>query len=200
MIYPSNTRTDAEIWDAFQEGKEWALEYIYVAQFKYLLNYGLRFCRDKTQVEDHIHDLFVEIWNHRRTLSRTQSIRFYLLRVLRNKIYRHSSQPENHVRPLEDSEHYPFWIEYSFEDALIEQTISQEQKEKVLHVLNNLPARQKEVLYLRFYHDLTYEEICEVMGISYQTARNQFHQALKSLRRDMAASTFICLALLKNFF
>jgi RNA polymerase sigma factor (sigma-70 family) len=99
---------------------------------------------------------------------------------------------------LAEEENYPFFVEYSFEDSLIEQAVSQEQRQRLIQVLNTLPARQKEILYLRFHSELSYEEICSVMGISYQTARNQFHQAIKAVRQDMAVGVVVCLALCQS--
>lgn len=193
-------QNDTDLWAAFQEGREWALEYMYVAHYKYLFNYGLRFCQDRTLVEDYIQDLFVELWKSRAKLSATDSIRFYLLKSLRNKIYRQNLYYRSRFEHLTAEESYPFFVEYSFEDSLIEQTVSHEQKQRLLQVLNSLPARQKEILYLRFYSELSYEEICAVMGISYQTARNQFHQAIKAVRQDMAVSVLACLTLCKAVF
>ncbi len=197
-LLPSTAQTDTDLWAAFRDGREWALEYLYVAHYKYLVNYGLRFCQDRNQVEDYIQDLFIELWKSRANLSPTDSIRFYLLKALRNKIYRHSLQHRSRFLQLTEEENYPFFVEYSFEDSLIEQTVSQEQKQRLLQVLNTLPARQKEILYLRFYSELSYEEICSVMGISYQTARNQFHQALKAVRQEMAVTILVSLTLCKS--
>ena len=52
-------------------------------------------------------------------------------------------------------------------------------------LLNKLPPRQKEVLYLLFYQDMSYEDIATVMQMNYQSARNLVHRALKLLRTKM---------------
>lgn len=56
------------------------------------------------------------------------------------------------------------------------------QTEKLRRSLEQLPARQREIVYLRIYQEMDYPDISEVMGINYQVARNLFHQSVKSLR------------------
>jgi RNA polymerase sigma factor (sigma-70 family) len=52
--------------------------------------------------------------------------------------------------------------------------------------VNQLPARQKEIIYLRIYKGLSYEEISQVMQLNYQVVRNLLSQALKSFRKIIA--------------
>lgn len=56
------------------------------------------------------------------------------------------------------------------------------QSEKLRRAMEELPARQREIVYLRIYQELDYPEISEIMGINYQVARNLFYQSMKSLR------------------
>ncbi|HRH35336.1 MAG TPA: sigma factor-like helix-turn-helix DNA-binding protein, partial [Catalimonadaceae bacterium] len=44
--------------------------------------------------------------------------------------------------------------------------------------------REREVIYMRFFLELTYEEICQAMNLSYQVVMNYVHRALKALRAN----------------
>lgn len=59
--------------------------------------------------------------------------------------------------------------------------LSAEERRTVLHALRGLPARQREVLALRYYLDLTDSEIALDLGISQSTVRSTMHRALAAL-------------------
>jgi len=48
-----------------------------------------------------------------------------------------------------------------------------------------LPALQREVLDLRFQHDLSYAEIAEALGVPIGTVRSRLHNALELLRERL---------------
>jgi len=52
----------------------------------------------------------------------------------------------------------------------------------VVDALSRLTNRQKEIIYLKYYQNLSYEEVSEIMNINYQVARNLLYQAIKSLK------------------
>ena len=61
--------------------------------------------------------------------------------------------------------------------------LSAEQRRTVLRALRQLPPRQREVLVLRFYLDLSEPEIAAAMGIGPSTVRSTAHRALGALGR-----------------
>jgi RNA polymerase sigma-70 factor (sigma-E family) len=63
--------------------------------------------------------------------------------------------------------------------------LSGEEREEVIRALGRLPQRQREVLVLRFYSELSDEEIARVMGIRQSTVRSAAYRALETLGRAL---------------
>ena len=78
--------------------------------------------------------------------------------------------------------HEDMAFELSHDNFLIKSEEDRQQTLRVVHAINQLPNRQKEIVYLKLYQRLSYEEVSEIMQINYQAARNLFYQAIKSLR------------------
>lgn len=55
--------------------------------------------------------------------------------------------------------------------------------------VDRLPARQRQVIYLRYRADLTFDEIGEVLGITASAGRSHATQAMATLRRRLGVST-----------
>ena len=51
--------------------------------------------------------------------------------------------------------------------------------------VEQLSHRQKEIIYLKFYQNLSYDEVSSIMNINYQAARNLLYQAIKALKKIM---------------
>lgn len=60
----------------------------------------------------------------------------------------------------------------------------------MLQALAQLSNRQKEIIYLKFYQELNYDEVSEIMNINYQAARNLLYQSIKSLKKLLTTLAF----------
>jgi RNA polymerase sigma factor (sigma-70 family) len=182
--------SDEELWQAFKRGDGEAYARLYQLHVRALITYGYRITPDTSLIKDSIHDLFIELWQGRETLSDTDSVRFYLFRSLRNRINR--NRKEN---PFDQSEELPERLQ---EVVLPAETllVDREQEEERMHILREalrqLPERQREAVHLRFFQNFTNEETARLMGISYQSAANLLTAAVKSLRH-LLRSTLISL-------
>ncbi|GAB3262922.1 sigma-70 family RNA polymerase sigma factor [Larkinella harenae] len=188
-------------WNAFREGSESAFAALYSTYYRHLTNYGRRFGADPETTEDAIHDVFIELWNYRRTLAQPQSVQFYILRVFRNRLVTILRDQQRQATDVEMEK--PFDLlpaEPSVEDRLVEEVLNQEQHAHIHSAFQTLSARQQEILYLRYFTDLSYEEICSVMGITYNTARTQIYKGLLALRKRLETHwpvLFWCFGLFK---
>lgn len=175
--------SEKEIWNKLRNGDQGALEKIYRSYYSDLYIYGKRLTRDETTVEDCIQELFVELWNRRENLSETNSIKPYLLVSLKRKIF-HTIKKIRKTTDTELEEKY-FDAELSIDEILIAKETTAEQKNNLTAAFNALSDRQKEILFLKYYSEMDYEEISQIMELNYQSARNLVSRALQKLSKHM---------------
>ncbi len=171
---------DQLLWNNFRAGDSVAYSRLINKYTKILFRYGIRFINDADFVKDCIQDVFFELWNRKDRINSTASVKSYLLKALRLRIFREKSKWEN-AEILNDD--YCFDIEFNIENKLIQEQTSLENRIKIEQALNCLPKRQKEILYLRFYENLDHDRIALVMQLSKQSVYNLLHEAVNHLRK-----------------
>ena len=180
----NDNRADKDIWTSFKQGDRNAFDELFRRFYPLLTLYGSRICGDRELLEDTIHDLFIEVWQSRSN-SPIQSVKAYFLKALKYKLYKHfrKNVPSSDARELDEGVGFVI----SHDHFIAEQESQAEINRTITEAVNRLPNRQKEIIYLKIYHGLRYEEISEVMNINYQVARNLFYQSIKSLRQVLSA-------------
>jgi RNA polymerase sigma factor (sigma-70 family) len=173
--------SDQNLWIAFQAGDEQAYAALYTNYFSPLYRYGKKFTQDIELIEDCIQDLYVNLWKSRENLTVPESVKNYLFKSLRFIIFKKLRFQEDFVHEEQVLEDYTAEVNPSLESVLIEATEQAEQKVKVENALKQLPKRQREAIFLKFYNEMTYQEIADVMDISVQAVYNLISKALMQL-------------------
>ena len=68
------------------------------------------------------------------------------------------------------------------EDSPEDTTEKIDVKEILMRVINQLPEKQKLVVALYYYENLTYKEIADVQNVSIPTVQRQYHSGIDRLR------------------
>lgn len=180
------------LWAAFCQGNEAAYRQLYEQYVPGLYSYGMKLTRDEALVKDCVQELFIRIWNTRQSLGQAQSIKFYLSSALRRDLIRQLQQQK--TLTLDELEAYDFTVSLDTEALSIQQEIKSEQVKRLNRLLNGLPPRQKEALYLKYYENLSYEEIASLMHITPGVAYNFVYRAILSLKRYWLTTQIIWLS------
>jgi RNA polymerase sigma factor (sigma-70 family) len=184
--YEFANKQEFELWNAFRNGDKSAFAYIYIRFFPVLYRYGCRLCKDKQLVQDCIQDLFIELSKSPEKLSQTTSIRYYLYRCMRRKIsLKMSALYQHRLEPLDGNEHEGFReggiLPIEFQDIEIES--AGEQRLEILRALQFLTKKQRKVIQLRFFEDMSCREISAALSININTVYNLISLATNSLKR-----------------
>ena len=175
---------EATLWQDLLNGDKNALELIMNEYMDSLFLYGKRFSTDTAFIEDCIQDLFIGIWQRRDYLSNSVKIKPYLFSSFRRLILRKIKLSKRiPFTSLEDG-FKEFHFEYAIDNKMIKDEEVKSVANKIKIMLNGLPKRQKEIIYLKFYESLDRDEIAEIMQISIQSVSNLLQKALVNLRSN----------------
>jgi RNA polymerase sigma factor (sigma-70 family) len=183
--------SDIKLWNDAIEGDQNCFGELFRRHYGLLFQYGTKICRDKQALEDNIQDLFAEIWR-KRPAQPVHSVQAYLLQALKFKLYKmyRDNKPTADLDLNEEG-----WFELGHDTILISENDNNERAKKVFGAFDKLPARQKEIIYLKIYKGLSYEDVGQIMDINYQVVRNLLCQALKTLRKIISVSGYLIIAL-----
>lgn len=176
------------LWIQFLGGNEIAFSQLYCLFFDDLLTYGRRVGGDNEMVEDLIQDLFLKLYQKKIILEDNTRLRPFLFRALKNLIYNQLLRNAK-LQPLPDYD-FTFDLTYTIDDQLSlvhDQGLSDE----VHRILKGLTERQKEIIYLRFVHEMSFEEISEIMEINIQSARNLLARSMEKLRKESSPTIIL---------
>ncbi|WP_295127473.1 RNA polymerase sigma factor [uncultured Chitinophaga sp.] len=165
-------------WEAVLNGDTQAYAHVHELLHPVLYRYAFAMLNDDALANDVVQDLFIKIWFRRERIGMLQSVKAYFLISLRRQTLNQlrSLRRLQILAPTEPD------IEFSAEDIIIEEEHKQDLRDKLARYLNELPKRQKEVVYLYYYEELSYEEIAAIMEINYQSVLNLMQKAIKQLR------------------
>ncbi|MBC8151435.1 MAG: sigma-70 family RNA polymerase sigma factor [Bacteroidetes bacterium] len=166
--------------------------------FRMLFRYGTRFSRDKEFIKDCIQDVFLYLWEHRSSLRADVAIKPYLMVSLRRHMHRNGSNAAFSDEFSEDKAE-PFELTFSVEEHYIQQETSAKRVQRMKQLLEKLPRRQKEVIYLKFFQELDRDQIAAVMAIAPQTVSNLMQLAIKQLRQYSSVELLVLVLLQSGF-
>ena len=175
---------DHLVWLNLKDGNADAVDALMRKYYADLYNYGVKLSANPSLTQDCIQDLFLKLWRERETLSQVTFVKTYLLKSLKHSLFQEMTRDVRRGHYNEPADHEA-GIVFSQEDLLIGQQDLSEQRERVVQALNKLPRRHREAVYLKFYGELTNEEIAEIMSLKTQSVYNLIYEALKILKESL---------------
>lgn len=173
-----------DLWAAFKSGEEEAFSRLFFDHYSRLYHYGLKLAPDEELVKDVIQDFYLSLFENRQSLAdEIGNLASYLLVSFRRRLLREINRRRTEQNRREE-EHSPegHLFVIGIEDIVIKEENREQNKQIVIRLLNELPPLQREILYLKYYLDLSLPEIADTLSVSYQVVANHLYRALKKLR------------------
>lgn len=158
---------------------------VYRNYYAQLFRYGFSLTSDKELTKDSIQELFLEIWNARTDFKEVRNVRSYLFTWLRRRISRKLSL-QTRQKYVEERQNVGDVNQSSYEELLIAFQSAEEKKEKLARALANLTRKQVEIIRLRFFENLSYEEIAAKTLLTTRTIYNLTYEAIHRLREEVS--------------
>jgi RNA polymerase sigma-70 factor (sigma-E family) len=168
------TVTDRPAWTADE-----ALEQLYAAHWRRLVRLSVLLVRDQGVAEEVVQDAFVAVHGHWGRLRDPEKALAYLRQSVVNRsrsALRHRGVVERHANRRTVARDEP---------GADESAVATDRRAAVLDGLRALPQRQREVLALRYYLDLSEAEIADALGISRGAVKSHASRGAAALRTHL---------------
>ncbi|WP_159636055.1 RNA polymerase sigma factor [Sphingobacterium composti Ten et al. 2007 non Yoo et al. 2007] len=156
---------------------------LYKELYYKLVNHGIKMCNDADLAAEAVDDVFVYIWDKRATLSRVENVEAYLITSIRRRILRLLNKKKKADIALKNSFTLNDWFDEGYESFIIQMQTDELLKKRLKIALDKLTYRQKQLIYLKFFEENSYEEIAQKTNQTIKTAYNTIYDALKILRK-----------------
>jgi RNA polymerase sigma-70 factor (ECF subfamily) len=176
-----NKKDEDLLWKKMKLGDQKSFSIIFKFYYPKLYTYGIKLLPFSDLVRDQIQDLFINIWQSREALGDVSNLKAYLFISLRRRLL-NSKEKRQHTEPIESlsEKDYQSWLfePAEFIDAAF---VSSNVRERLIKNLNSLSVNQREIIFLRFYNQLTYSEIANIVNIKEQSIKNNMPKILQKL-------------------
>lgn len=182
-----NVMTDEELAMDYVNGNNRAFDELLFRHQSKLFSYILFVVRDREIADDLFQETFVKVITKLQEGKYSPSGKFsaWMMRIAHNVImdlYRGlkvqkivDTSDDNDLSNIGANDFYSIDIESQYVNAQVLKDVKK--------LMNFLPASQREVVYMRYYQQLSFKEIAEMTNVSINTSLGRMRYAILNLRR-----------------
>lgn len=177
-------KLDIKKFDSIKKGNIKAFEALFRAYFKPLVIYSERIVNDHDDANEVVQDIFMKLWEKRKSLEIRNTVSSYLYRA----VYNNSLQLLK--RKKLDLKYMQYKIQHTNESINpSNEMIASELSHKIGLLLEELPENCKTIFKLNRYKGMKYREIADHLSISIKTVEANMTKALKYFRKHLSEYT-----------
>jgi RNA polymerase sigma factor (sigma-70 family) len=163
---------------------------LYKHYYHYLTLIGLKKGADPCKTKDCINDLFLYIWENRKKIGNVRDHHNYMITAFLRKLFRKenfSTAYDLHSFDLPD-----YTASSSVETLYIRQNTQAEVSKTLIGYVDQLPEKQRQMIYQKFYLGLSYHQISDSNNVSINTVYNTIYKAVDKLKVVFDKDVLIC--------
>lgn len=181
---PDDMEIEQIIRKKFLDDDPAALEIVYEHFGKRLYGYLVSMVKSHSDAEEILNELFMTIVRKREQVGKASNIRTYLFGITRNLAFEMFRKRSSHEETLSG---YAQYLEVSEESKT---KWDSDEFDAVRKAVDSLPEEQREVVVLKIFEKMTFEEISHLMRISQNTVASRYRYAIEKLREQMKGFSY----------
>lgn len=179
--------TDEELAISYVRGNNRAFDELLSRNQSKLFSYILFVVRDEDKANDLFQETFVKVITKLHQGRYVDSGKFgaWIMRIAHNVImdwYR-EQRSRNLIEPADENDLSNLSGSEILDSNVENRYVNDQLMVDVKNMMNMLPPTQREVVFMRFYQDLSFKEIAETTGVSINTSLGRMRYAILNLRR-----------------
>lgn len=179
--------TDEELAISYVRGNNRAFDELLSRNQSKLFSYILFVVRDEDKANDLFQETFVKVITKLHQGRYVDSGKFgaWIMRIAHNVImdwYR-AQRSRNLIEPTDENDLSNLSGNEILDSNVENRYVNDQIMVDVKNMMNMLPPTQREVVFMRFYQDLSFKEIAETTGVSINTSLGRMRYAILNLRR-----------------
>ncbi|HQB36098.1 MAG TPA: RNA polymerase sigma-70 factor [Bacteroidales bacterium] len=184
---------DALLVKSLSKGNILAFNTLFKKYSGHLYRFSYRYLQSKTESEELVQEVFTIIWEKRSELKNELSFKSYIFTIAFN-IIRKYFRTRKYISKYFNTEIY------NDVDIQTSQKINYDSlHDYIIELVNQLPAKRREIFIKSRFEGLNIKEISEELGISHKTVENQLTNALKFIRTNFNRDNILTILVFIQF-
>ncbi len=172
-----------DLTEKWQHGDVSAFETLYRQYEKLVYRTAYLITGNKEAANDVLQEVFISVWKSRHTYDPNKGkLTTWLHRITVNECSRKKSRKASTTASLEEKGIDLPEMKRSQPDDIL---VSKMEYERLLQAMDSLDTKHRSVLVLRYFNDLSYQEIAEALEIPLGTVKSRLNQSLKYIKKQM---------------
>ncbi|MBE9601563.1 RNA polymerase sigma factor [Pedobacter sp. MC2016-24] len=189
---------EEKAWGEFRSGDEGALKFIFNIYYNPLFNYGHKFTFDDYLIEDVIQDTFVKLWEDRSKINETGSVKNYIYKTFRRRLIRKLDYAPQVMAFPAAQDKIDFNIELGHDHQMISNERAKRIQQNLADALEKMLPRQREIIHLRYFEEMDFDEIADVMQLSTKATYKMLYRAIDTLKKHLPRFDYLVIIYLLN--
>ncbi len=170
---------ESELVKALSKGEIKAFNDLFQIYGNRIFRFALGYLKSESEAEELVQDVFMKIWEKRSELKENLSFKAYIFTIAFNIIRKHF------IKKALTTKYFEQQVIEDADLSTIQNIDFQSTKKAIDHLVDQLPARRKEVFIRSRIEGCSIKEIAEKLGTSPKTVENQLGEALKFIREHL---------------